>query len=223
VQVKTKNIAVAAIVTALVLVLWYRVGYSSMASQASKANQAAQDAEAKVKTMDASVHALTPTKKEAAAQKASAEALAAAITKTPALASFLRQTDAIRSASGVQFQSITPSPPAAADGVTTINVSISLQGTYRALHEYVDRLMALPRLVQIDNVGYAPGSSTSSSGQSSSGSSGPSGGPTGEIFAGQGSAPTLQLTLTGRVFTQAMPAIASAPSAASRPVSSPTK
>ena len=43
-QVKTKDIAVIVLAIILVLFLWYRFVYSSMESQANKANQAAADA-----------------------------------------------------------------------------------------------------------------------------------------------------------------------------------
>jgi Tfp pilus assembly protein PilO len=204
----------------LVLLAWYRLAYSSMASQVSTANTATQEAETRAKTLQASVRALTPTAKEKAAREASQRQLDAAIPPIPALSTFLRQTDAIQSASGVAFQSITPSPPAMSDGVTTISVSMNIQGSYAQVTDYLDRLMKLPRLVQVDNVSYtAAASASSSNGQATSG-----GGPTGEVFAGQGSAPSLQLTLSAKVFTQAVVAGTSAGSTtASSPVSAPSK
>jgi type IV pilus assembly protein PilO len=222
VQVKTKNLAVVALVTVLVLLGWYRLAYSSMASQVSKANDATQQAESQAKTLEASVRALTPSAKEKAAQQASQRELAGAIPPTPALSTFLRQTDAIQGASGVTFQSITPSPPAMSDGATTISVSINVQGSYAQVTDYLNRLMKLPRLVQVDNVSYtAAAVASSSSGQGTSGG----GGPTGEVFAGQGAAPSLQLTLSAKVFTtQAVAAGTSAGSTTgSSPVSSPSK
>jgi type IV pilus assembly protein PilO len=213
--------AVMALVVVLVLLAWYRLAYSSMASQVSKANDATQEAETRAKTLQASVRALTPTAKEKAAQQASQRELAGAIPPTPALSTFLRQTDAIQSASGVTFQSITPSLPAMSDGATTISVSINVQGSYAQVTDYLDRLMKLPRLVQVDNVSYtAAAAANSSNGQGTS-----SGAPTGEVFAGQGAAPSIQLTLAAKVFTtQAVVAgTAAASTTASSPVSAPSK
>ena len=220
-QVKTKNLAVAALIVVLVLLGWYRLAYSSMASQVSKANDATQEANTRAKTLETSVRALTPTPKEKAAQQASQRALGAAIPPSPALSTFLRQTDAIQAASGVTFQSITPSPPTMSDGASTISVSINIQGSYSQVTDYLDRLMKLPRLVQVDNVSYtAAAAASATNGQATTG------GPTGEVFAGQGSAPSLQLTLSAKVFTtQAVVAAGTSAGSttASSPVSTPSK
>jgi Tfp pilus assembly protein PilO len=200
--VKTKNLLVAALAVLLVGMLWYRVVYSSMGSQAAKANQAADEAETRAKTLDAQLRALTGDAGKRAPNRASLDELKAAVPDSPALAQFLRQTDAIRAASGVTFQSITPTAPAAAGGLATINVNISVQGTYAQVRDYVSRMLSLPRLVVVDNLSYTAAAATSSSGAAGA----PTGGPAGDVFAGQGTAPNIQAQFVARLFTTDVPA-----------------
>ncbi len=198
-QVKTKNVAVIALGVLLVLLLWYRMIYSSMSSQAAKAKQSTHDAELRVDALQRQLNQTTGDGKGGEAKKASADELQNAIPVTPELSNFLRATDKIRAASGVGFQSITPSAPTLVGSVETINLGIIVQGEYPKVIDYLDRLMKTPRLVIVDNVGVTGGGSSSAS--SSGGPTG--GGPTGEVFAGVGAAPTLQVQLTARLFAQA--------------------
>lgn len=196
-QVKTKNIAVIALGVLLVLLLWYRLVYSSMSNQATKAKQATHDAQLR---LDALQHQLRLTTGGAngEAKKASADELQHAIPVTPALSDFLRTTDRIRAQTAVGFQSITPSTPTVIGGVETINLGIVVQGEYRQVLAYLDALMKTPRLVVVDNVAVTGGGA---SGSASPGGAA-TGGPTGELFAGVGAPPMLQVQLTARLFAQ---------------------
>jgi Tfp pilus assembly protein PilO len=215
VQVKTKNVAVIALCVVLVLLLWYRMVYSSMSNQATKSKQAAQDAQVRVDTLQRQLRQETGDGANGQAKKVSADELQHAIPVTPGLSNFLRTTDNIRAASGVGFQSITPSPPTlAVGGVQTISLGIVVQGEYRQVLAYLDALMKTPRLVIVDNVNVT-GGGASAAAPASAGSTG--GRPAGEVFAGVGAPPTLQLQLTARLFTQpaAGLAVGTSPSAPS--------
>jgi Tfp pilus assembly protein PilO len=200
VQVKTKNVAVVALGVLLVLLLWYRMVYSSMANQATKSKQATQDAQLRVDALQHQLRQSTGDGANGQAKKASVDQLQHAIPVTPELSNFLRTTDKIRAASGVGFTSITPSAPTAVGGAQTINLGIVVQGQYRQVLAYLDALMKTPRLVVIDTVGVTGGGA---SGASSAPAGSTGGGPAGEVFAGVGAAPTLQVQLTARLFTQA--------------------
>src|SRR5205085_6616495 len=113
----------------------------------SKADQAAQDAQANISSLQRQIRAVTGDAKGGSKQ-ASVEDLRAAIPPTAALSDFLREVNGIRDAVGVPdaFQSIVPSPPTLVGGVATINVGINVTGTYEQMHDYIDRLTKLPRL-----------------------------------------------------------------------------
>ena len=197
-QVKTKNIAVIALGVLLVLLLWYRLVYSSMSNQATKAKQATHDAQLRVDALQHQLR-LTTGGANGEAKKASADELQHAIPVTPALSDFLRTTDRLRAQTAVGFQSITPSAPTVIAGVETISLGIVVQGEYRQVLAYLDALMKTPRLVIVDNVSVTGGAA---SGSASSAGAAAGGGPTGELFAGVGGPPMLQLQLTARLFTQ---------------------
>jgi len=195
VQVKTKNLLVIAIAALLVLALWYRVLYAPMAHSASKDRQSAKDNEASAQTLRSQLSSGS-IKKNGTNGDASASALTAAIPSDPALADFLRKVDTIRASSGVTLQTIAPSPPTFAGSVESVNLAITVQGTYDQVTQYERELMALPRLVVTDQVSISTGGSTTSASGSTSGA------PTGHVFAGTGSAPTVQVQMVARMFAQ---------------------
>jgi Tfp pilus assembly protein PilO len=195
VQVKTKNLAVIALAAVLVLTLWYRMMYSPLQSKASSANQAAEEAESRVNTLDRQIRQAKGQASDEKSKKAALDELSNAIPVTPQLAKFLRTTDSVRAASGVGFQSITPQAPTLVNGVETTNVGIIVEGEYGQVIDYINRLNEADRLVVIDSIGF------STAGAASAGAAG--GGPVGEVFAGVGAAPNLQVQLTARLFSQA--------------------
>jgi len=209
VQVKTKNLMVGALIALLVLVLFYRMVYGSMESQASKAKQHEKDYNAQINTLQHQLKAIAPGVSNAPTKGVSKDELAAAVPPAADEGEFIRIFDEIRDASGVKFQQITPSAPSAGAtggasapaGVQTINVGITVQGTYGQVQDYVDRLMKAPRLMVIDSENVTAGSRAD-------GSSSAGGAPVGPVFAGQGGPPLLQVQLTARLFTLAAPVAA---------------
>jgi hypothetical protein len=199
--------------------LWYRLVYSSMSNQATKAKQATQDAQLRVDALQHQLR-LTTGGANGQAKKASADELQHAIPVTPALSDFLRTTDRIRAQTAVGFQSITPSAPTVVGGVPTISLGIAVQGDYRQVLAYLDALMKTPRLIIVDNVSMTGGAS----GSASSGGAAAGGGPTGELFAGVGAPPMLQVQLTARLLAQAPAGLAngSASSGAAGSTRAPT-
>ncbi|MEN3274011.1 MAG: hypothetical protein V7636_2772, partial [Actinomycetota bacterium] len=87
-------------------------------------------------------------------------------------------------ASGVDFLSITPSPPVPPPGAgpAEVHLSIAVTGSYAEVINYLDRLDDLPRLVVIDSLGLTPGGGEN---------------PTSE---------DLSVGITARMFTTAVPA-----------------
>ena len=210
-QVKMKNVAVIALAVLLVVFLWYRMVYSSMESQANKADQAAHDAKARTDSLQAQLSKLTG---GSAKQKASADELNRAIPLTPELSNFLRSLQQVRDAAGIPaaFQTIQPSPPASVGGSTSISLTITVQGGYAQIIDYVNRLDKLKRMVLIDSVQMTAGAAD---GAVSTG-----GAPTGQVFAGQGAPPQLSVQIGARLLTQAAP-VATSGRAAAVPVAAP--
>jgi hypothetical protein len=217
---KNKNVMFGALLALLALVLFYRVVYGSMQSQASKAKKSQQNYETQISALQHQLKLIAPGANGGPTKGVSKDELAAAVPPAANEAEFLRIFQQIGDASGVKFSQVTPSNPngtsgssssssasSAAAGVQTINVGITVQGTYNEVQDYVNRLMHAPRLLVIDseNVTTGPSSSGTQTG----------GGPVGPVFAGQGQAPTLQVQLTARIFTLAAPSVATGRTATS--------
>ncbi len=194
-QVKQKNLAVGALAAVLVLVLWYMMLYSPMKHAASKARSDAKDTQTQIDTLEAQVRKAGGAPGSQSAKQRLAE-LQTMIPATPRLADFLRTLDSIRTSSGVTFQSVSPSPSATATTTTsTITVSITISGQYAQVVDYLRGLATMPRLFVVDNVAFAAGNAA--------GTGSANGGPVGTVFAGVGAAPSVQLQITGRMFTAA--------------------
>jgi hypothetical protein len=204
--VKTKNLMVGALLALLVLVLFYRVVYGSMQSQASKAKKSQQNYETQIGALQQQLKAASPGGNGAPTKGVSKDELAAAVPPAANEAEFLRILDQIRDASGVTVQQISPTSPTGTSGggaatasqttpagVTAISVGITVQGTFDQVQDYVNRLMHAPRLIVIDGENVTVGGS---SGDSQSG-----GAAVGPVFAGQGQPAQLQVSITARLFT----------------------
>ena len=187
-QVKTKNLLVGAIVVLLVGALWYKVVYSPMESKASKAKTAANAADTSAASLRRALGNASAAKK-ANGQDVSLGVMLAAIPVDSAEASFLRSIDALRVSSGADWQSLTPGAPVTTGSLSTVSVGISVQGTEDQLAQYVSGLADLKRIFVTDNVTMSA-----------------SGAAQGGIFA----AGTLQLQVTGRVFSQPVASSATA-------------
>jgi Tfp pilus assembly protein PilO len=207
VQVRQKNFVVGALAAILVLALWYTMLYSPMTSKASKANQAAAAAQAKVKSLQAEADRLSPNAPDAKSAKQQQALLNAAIPSDPAEAAFLRDLDSLKAATGVSVQTVTPQSPTSGSGTTTISVNLVVQGGEAQVLDYVQRLGGLKRLFVVDGINFAPGSA----------GPGGSGGAAGKVFASQSGGATVQATIAGRIFTQEVLLPASSIGGAARP------
>jgi Tfp pilus assembly protein PilO len=180
VQVKTKNLMIGAVVVLLVGLLWYTVVYSPMEAKASKAKTAAHEADKSVASLRQAINGSIAAKKGTKSHDVSTETMLAAIPVGDAEASFLRSVDALRVASGADWQSITPTPPTASGTITTINVGITVQGTEAQLLRYASGLYDLKRIFLVDNMSITAGAAGAA-----------------------GSAPSpAQMQISGRIFSQ---------------------
>ncbi len=189
-QVKTKNLAVSALIVVLVGALWYRVVYSPMESKASKAKTAAHDADTSSANLRQALTGSTSGAQKAKKPDVSTQAMLQAVPVDAAEASFLRSIDDIRVSSGADWQSVSPTAPSVSGTIATINVAISVQGTEDEIARYMESLTTLKRVFILDSVAISQGGSKSPAG------SGPVQGQAGAVFIGD----LQQLQISGRIF-----------------------
>ncbi len=179
--------------TVAVLILWWVLIYSPKTSATSTARSEAAAAERRGLDLEATVARLKELNRNRPELEASLRTLNAAVPATPDLAVFILSANEIAALSGVDFLSISPSPPSVGLGTgapTTIAISIQVKGGFFAVVDYLNRLEDLERIVVVDGVNLA--------GQGS-GASSASNDPAADPGA-------ISVTLTARMFTRASPA-----------------
>ena len=173
-----------------VLLLWWVFLYSPKQSATSTARSEAAAAERRSLDLEATLARLKELNRNRPELEASLRTLNAAVPATPDLAVFILSANEIAALAGVDFLSISPSPPSVGltpGAPTTIAISIQVKGGFFAVVDYLNRLEDLERIVVVDGVNLA--------GQGS-GASSASNDPAADPAA-------ISVTLTARMFTRA--------------------
>jgi Tfp pilus assembly protein PilO len=155
----------------LVLVLfWYFALWSPQSKALSDARKRKTDAQTKTATLRDQLTRLQQARRDQPLKQSQLETLRVAIPDDPNLAQFILDANDAAARSGIDFLSITPTPPggtaagagtapaagggAAAGGAAPvpIRVAMSVSGGYFQVLDFMNRLNRLPRLVVIDSV-----------------------------------------------------------------------
>jgi Tfp pilus assembly protein PilO len=190
---KTKNMMVGILAAVLVIALWWTVLLKPTRAKASKVRAETEVEQSKLDPLQAQLTKAQRDAAHAAEFKAQLDSLQKAMPDSPALAAFLRDANAIASASGVSWTSVTHGPPTlGVAGVNSITLGIQVKGTYGQVIDYIARLAALQRLVVVDGVQLAT-AGESGTGTGAAAGSGASTGP----FSG---ASELSAVISARMF-----------------------
>jgi Tfp pilus assembly protein PilO len=158
---KTKNIAVGALAAVLTLALWWNFLLKPTRSEASKVKADTELQRAKLQPLQAQLDQANADAAHAGNFNAQLAALERAVPKSPALAAWIRDANAIAENSNIAWQSVTHGPPTiGATGVWSISIGIQIKGTYPAVIEYLNELAKLSRLVVADGVTLTTASDT---------------------------------------------------------------
>ncbi len=202
-----RNAVIAVVAGALVVILiWFLVLYKPKSNDVSSTKVAVSNAQAQQQSLVATLARLHSLDKERPQQQATLDKLNAAIPDSPGLADFIFQANTAAADSGVDWLSISPTPPApgTTGGPSVIVLNIQVQGGFFQVLDYLNRLENLPRLVVTVTINLSAGAAAGSAGTTASTL------PTATSSAG---APTLSVTLGARMYTRAT-AAPSAPGAA---------
>ena len=175
-------IGMAAVLLA-VIVAWYLVIYSPKSDDLDQAKTATAAEQKKTGDLRFELSRLQSQAKNASQQQALLGRLDQAIPAQPDEAEFILQANSIAAESGIDFLSIAPTPPAASGTTTTIGLTLSIEGSFFQVKEYLTKLEALERLVIVDGINMSAGSSDGTGGDGV----------------------TLSVTLQARMFTTAAP------------------
>jgi Tfp pilus assembly protein PilO len=200
---KTKNLAVSALIGLLTLALWWNFLLKPSRSEASKVKAETATERTKLQPLQAQLAQANADAAHAGTFKARLAVLKNAVPDSPELANFIRDANAIADASNIAWQSVTHGPPTTGSaGVSTIAVGIDINGTYEQVLDYLGRIAALKRLVVLDNVTLSGGGTAAAGTGSTAASAGT--GSTGPFSSGS----TLTVTITGRMFLTATATVA---------------
>ncbi len=180
----------------VIVLLWYFLLFAPTSKKLNDTRDDVSSAESQKQELQNTIRRLKALSRNATQQAASLRTLRAAIPPNPDLGAFILAANDIATQSGIDFLSISPSPPAANTSggpKTVIAVSIQVNGGFFEVLDYLNRLEDLDRLVLIDTVNISAGGEGAATGDASSST------------ATSGGAPDLSVTLTGRMFTDAEP------------------
>ena len=181
----TRKITLAAVGASVVLLaLWFVLLWGPQGGKLADAEEREEAAAAANAELELRRDRLVAAQAEAPALQAKVEALRVAVPDSPDLAQFILDANDAATASGVDFLSISPTPPAAGTDPTqpsAVNLAISVDGGYFQVLDYLNRVDDMDRIVVVDTLDLAP---------------------TGE----EGRTAGLSVSLSARMFTTATPA-----------------
>jgi Tfp pilus assembly protein PilO len=160
----------------MVLVLWYVALWSPQGSSLSKAKKRTEEAIAKRDNLRTQITRLQESQKDQPLKQAQLETMRVAIPDDPNLAQFILDANDAASKAGIDFLSITPTPPsqggattattaaggsaAAAAALTPIKIAMTISGGYFQVLNFINLLNALPRIVVVDGLSLSGSSPT---------------------------------------------------------------
>ena len=136
--------------------LWFLLLWSPQGGRLSDARDREQTAAATNSQLELRAARLAAAEERRPELTADLEALRVAVPDSPDLAQFLLDADTASTAAGVDFISISPTPPAASPTAglpSEIALSISVEGGYFQVLDFLNRLSSMPRIVVVDTLG----------------------------------------------------------------------
>jgi Tfp pilus assembly protein PilO len=154
----------------VVVILWYVALWSPQSSALSAARKRKNDAVQQQATLRDQLTRLQQARRDQPLKQSQLETLRVAIPDDPNLAQFILDANDAASKAGIDFLSITPTPPTAAGAATTpttvagggaatgaatpvpIRIAMTATGGYFQVLDFMNRLNSLPRVVVIDGL-----------------------------------------------------------------------
>ena len=181
----TRKITLVAVGASIALLaLWFVLLWGPQGGKLADAEEREEAAAAAIAELERRRHRLVAAQADAPALQAKVEALRVAVPDSPDLAQFILDANDAATAAGVDFLSISPTPPAPSADPTqpaVVNLAIDVDGGYFQVLDYLNRVDDMDRIVVVDSLDLAP---------------------QGE----EGTSTGLSVSLSARMFTTATPA-----------------
>lgn len=189
---RNRAIAVGVLLIVVVVLIWNLMIFAPKGKTLSHAKKDVQDAQQIESTLRAQLAHLEEISKNGPEIAARIDRLSAAVPTSPDLDGFILSANQIAVQSGIDWLSVSPSVvQAGTSGPSVIPLTVAIKGGFFQVLDYMNRLEDMGRLVIVDAM--------NATASAVAGSADPNAAPT-------TGAPTLSVTLTGRMFTMAAPA-----------------
>lgn len=146
-------------VVAAVLAAWWMLLWSPQTEALESARSDKTAAEQQQSELELRLARLAAAKAEAADSAEELAALEAAVPEDAALPEFLLAVDEAAERAGATFVAVSPQPPQlppTGGAVALVNASIQVEGGYRSVLAFLDELMAMDRVVLVDDISVTP-------------------------------------------------------------------
>ena len=141
----------------LILIVWFLFLWGPQGNRLSDAHDRRDTAEQQNQALQAQLARLQAAQERVPELAARLEQLRVAVPEQPNLAQFILDANDAAERSGIDFISVSPSPPAAGEsGPSVIRTSINITGGYFQVLDFLNRLGSMPRIVIVDTVGISP-------------------------------------------------------------------
>lgn len=189
---KSRGFMAGALAVGLIVVAWYMMVYSKAKDDVSSTKSKVSAAQQEQDELAGKKKQLEKLEDQGPEIEAKLQALQTAVPAQPELAKFIDEVDALGAQAGIDWVSVAPTEPTSVNGVGTIPLTMQVDGDYFKVIDYLDKVEGMSRLVVFDTISVKEGTT-------SDGAVGGTGGLVGL------NGPKLSATLTGRMFTQAVP------------------
>jgi Tfp pilus assembly protein PilO len=155
--VNRRTLSIYGGVCAVLAVAWFMLLWSPKSSELASAKTRQTAAETKAAELESKVARLQASLQRSPELQADLDRVRSAVPTTADLPQFILDTDDAASRAGVDFLSITPTPPSpGVGGPTEVKISMTIKGGYQPVLDFLDNLLTMRRLVVIDQTTITP-------------------------------------------------------------------
>lgn len=162
-----RNVLIAVLAAIAVAVLAFFLVFKPQTDKIAQTRADAQTTEDQVEALRLELSRLQALQQDAPKLRDEAIKLDAAVPNDPQLAAFILQIQEAANASGIEWISVAPTPPAAANppqtGVQEVSVALNVEGGYFQVQDFLVRIESLPRAVKVGAVSLSAQAATAGS------------------------------------------------------------
>lgn len=153
------NLLVFVLAVVAVTALFFLLMFRPQSNRIQDAAELADSEEQRVTQLELELNRLRALQKDAPALREQAAKFESAMPTDPKLADFILQVQEAANASGIDWVSVSPTPPVAGAvaGVSNVTLQMAVNGGYFQMQDFIVRLENLKRAVKIGTINLAAG------------------------------------------------------------------